>query len=117
MRQQTCRAHSRDRQRRWGRNVDNLVERTARIIRAQLGILATEPLSREADIRDLGADSLDGVEILLALEEEFECAIPDAVAEKMRTLGDVVDFLENGVSEVPLVALTVEPGSHPIAQT
>lgn len=68
------------------------MERTARIFRARLGLSADEALTRDMSMLDLGADSLDGVEILLVLEAEFECTIPDSAAEHMLTLGDVVDY-------------------------
>ena len=50
----------------------------------------TEPIGLDARIADLGADDLDNVEIILALEEEFECAIPDNVAARLTTFGDVI---------------------------
>ena len=45
-------------------------------------------------INDLGADSLDAVELIMAIEEEYELTIPDEEAEKMRTVGDIVKYLE-----------------------
>ena len=68
-------------------------ERARAIIRTQLGLRETDPIGLEARIADLGADDLDNVEIILALEEEFECGIPDSAAVHMTTFGDVMAFL------------------------
>jgi len=87
--------------------MDNVVERIERIIRAQLDLHAGDPLTRETSVRDLGADSLDSVEILLALEEEFDYAIPDAAAERMLTVGDIVDYLATPPSQNLAVNATV----------
>lgn len=73
--------------------MEKVDERARSIIRTQLGLRETEPIGLDARIRDLGADDLDNVEIILALEEEFECAIPDAVAARLTTFGDVMAFL------------------------
>jgi acyl carrier protein len=73
--------------------VEDVIERTARIIRTRLRLSEDEALTRDSSMLDLGADSLDGVEILLALEAEFDCTIPDSAAAHMLTLGDVVDYL------------------------
>lgn len=72
------------------------VERKVReIVAEQLGI-SVEEISRESTfVDDLGADSLDIVELIMALEEEFSLEIPDEDAEKMRTVGDVADYLES----------------------
>ncbi len=74
--------------------MDKTAERARMIIRAQLGLRESDPISLDARISDLGADDLDNVEIILALEEEFECAIPDAVASRMTTFGDMMAFLQ-----------------------
>lgn len=74
--------------------MDKTAERARMIIRAQLGLRESDPISLEARISDLGADDLDNIEIILALEEEFECAIPDAVASQMTTFGDMMAFLQ-----------------------
>jgi acyl carrier protein len=68
-------------------------ERARSIIRTQLGLRESDPIGLEARIADLGADDLDNIEIILALEEEFECAIPDDVAARLTTFGDVMAFL------------------------
>jgi acyl carrier protein len=68
-------------------------ERARSIIRNQLGLRENDPIGLDARIADLGADDLDNVEIILALEEEFECAIPDSAAEQMTTFGAMMAFL------------------------
>ena len=73
--------------------MEKVAERARCIIRTQLGMRETEPIGLDARIADLGADDLDNVEIILALEEEFECAIPDTVAVHLTTFGDVMAFL------------------------
>lgn len=61
----------------------------------QLGIDADEVTMESSFIEDLGADSLDIVELLMALEEEFDIEIPDEEAEKLVTVNDVVDYIKN----------------------
>ena len=63
------------------------------IIAEQLGISEEEITMDSSFLDDLGADSLDIVELLMALEEEFSVDIPDEDAEKMRTVGDVANYL------------------------
>jgi acyl carrier protein len=75
--------------------MEKVTERALSIIRTQLGMRESEPIGLDARIRDLGADDLDNVEIILALEEEFECAIPDNVAVGLTTFGDVMAFLHS----------------------
>lgn len=67
------------------------------IIVEQLGVPETSITSEAAFVDDLGADSLDIVELVMALEEEFDIEIPDADAEKVTTVGDVVDYLKENV--------------------
>lgn len=71
------------------------VEKKVReIIAEQLGINEEEINNESSFLDDLGADSLDIVELLMALEEEFSVEIPDEDAEKMRTVGDVANYLD-----------------------
>ena len=71
-----------------------LEDKVKDIIVEQLGVNA-EQVTREASfIEDLGADSLDTVELVMALEEEFETEIPDEDAEKLNTVGSVIDYLK-----------------------
>jgi len=70
-------------------------EKVKRIIVEQLGVEEDEITMESSFIDDLGADSLDIVELIMALEEEFDLEIPDSEAEKITTVGDVVDYIKN----------------------
>jgi acyl carrier protein len=72
-----------------------IFEKVQEKVAEQLGIDAEEVLLESSFIDDLGADSLDIVELLMALEEEFDIEIPDEEAEKLVTVGDVVDYIKN----------------------
>lgn len=72
-----------------------IFEKVQEKIAEQLGIDAEEVTLESSFIDDLGADSLDIVELLMALEEEFDIEIPDEEAEKLVTVGDVVDYIKN----------------------
>ncbi len=65
------------------------------IIVDQLGVDPEKVKVEASFIDDLGADSLDIVELVMAMEEEFDLEIPDEDAEKLRTVGDVVNFLQS----------------------
>jgi acyl carrier protein len=69
-------------------------ERVKEIIMEQLGVSAEQVTPNASFIDDLGADSLDTVELVMALEEEFGVEIPDESAEKIRTVGDAVGYLK-----------------------
>ena len=69
-------------------------ERVKEIIVEQLGVEEDEVLPAAKFIEDLGADSLDTVELIMALEEEFGIEVPDEQAEKLLTVGDVVKYIE-----------------------
>ena len=76
----------------------NLESRVKDIIAEELGV-EREKLTNEASfMEDLGADSLDTVELVMAFEEEFGCEIPDDAAEQIQTVGDAVKFLEKNAS-------------------
>ena len=64
----------------------------------QLGVADTAVTLEASFIDDLGADSLDIVELIMALEEEFDIEIPDADAEKVVTVTDVVDYIKDHVA-------------------
>lgn len=70
-------------------------EKVKSIIVEQLGVEEDEVKAEATFIDDLGADSLDIVELVMALEEEFELEIPDEDAEKIRTVGDAVKYIED----------------------
>lgn len=69
-------------------------EKVKDIIVEQLGVDAEEIKMEASFIDDLGADSLDIVELIMALEEEFDLEIPDKEAEKIATVGDAVDYIK-----------------------
>ena len=68
--------------------------RVKEIIIDELGVEADKVTSDASFVDDLGADSLDTVELIMAFEEEFEIDIPDEDAEKMRTVGDAISYIE-----------------------
>ncbi|KUK34848.1 MAG: Acyl carrier protein [Caldanaerobacter subterraneus] len=72
-----------------------IFEKVRDIVAEQLGIDPEEITMESSFIDDLGADSLDIVELIMALEEEFDIEIPDEDAEKIKTVGDVVEYLSN----------------------
>ncbi|MCS7172600.1 MAG: acyl carrier protein [Armatimonadetes bacterium] len=69
-------------------------ERVKAIIVEQLGVNGEEVTEEASFVEDLGADSLDVVELVMALEEEFGIEIPDEEAEKIRTVGQAVQYIE-----------------------
>lgn len=69
-------------------------EKIKQIIAEQLGVKLEEIKSESSFIDDLGADSLDTVELVMALEEEFNIEIPDEDAEKMTTVADAIRYIE-----------------------
>lgn len=71
-----------------------IFEKVRDIIVEQLGVDAEEVTLESKFIDDLGADSLDIVELIMALEEEFDMEIPDEDAEKISTVGDVVEYIK-----------------------
>jgi len=71
-----------------------LFDKVKSIIVDQLGVEEDEVTLEASFIDDLGADSLDIVELVMAFEEEFEMEIPDEDAEKIRTVGDVVNYIQ-----------------------
>lgn len=69
------------------------IDRVKKIIVDQLGVDESKITENSSFIDDLGADSLDIVELIMAFEEEFDIEIPDEDAEKMKTVGDAVKYL------------------------
>ena len=76
-----------------------LFEKVKGIIVEQLGANEDAVKLEASFIDDLGADSLDIVELIMALEEEFDTEIPDSDAEKIVTVGDVIDYIKEHVEE------------------
>lgn len=68
------------------------------IIAEQLGVKPEEVTDQAKFVEDLGADSLDTVELVMALEEEFGIEIPDEDAEKMTTVGEAIKYIEEKIS-------------------
>jgi len=73
--------------------MDSIEQRVRKIIAEQLGVKETEIKNESSFVDDLGADSLDTVELVMALEEEFETEIPDEEAEKITTVQQAIDFV------------------------
>jgi acyl carrier protein len=73
--------------------MDKLIERVRHIIAEQFGIPEADIKNESSFVDDLGADSLDTVELVMALEEAFGCEIPDEAAEKISTVQQAVDYI------------------------
>jgi len=73
-------------------------EKVKNIVSEQLGIEMEKLTDDSKFIDDLGADSLDIVELVMAFEEEFDCEIPDTDADKIRTLGDAIKYIDGKAS-------------------
>jgi len=74
--------------------MSSIEERVKKIVVEQLGVEEDQVTSDASFIDDLGADSLDTVELVMALEEEFDCEIPDEEAEKIATLAQATAYVE-----------------------
>jgi len=79
--------------------MSSVAEKVKKIIAEQLGVSEDQITEDAKFIEDLGADSLDQVELIMALEEEFGADIPDEDAEKMTTVGKAVEYITSQVSE------------------
>ena len=75
--------------------MSDIADRVKDIIVENLGVEADKVTDAAVFTEDLGADSLDTVELVMAFEEEFDCEIPDDAAEKILTVKDAVDFLSS----------------------
>jgi acyl carrier protein len=78
---------------------NTIEERVKKIIIEQLGVKPEQVTTEASFVDDLGADSLDTVELVMALEEEFECEIPDEDAEKITTVQQAIDYIKAHVGE------------------
>ncbi len=76
--------------------MNNIEDRVKKIIVEQLGVREEDVTMDASFVDDLGADSLDTVELVMALEEEFETEIPDEDAEKITTVRQVIDYITRG---------------------
>jgi acyl carrier protein len=77
--------------------MSNIEERVQKIVVEQLGVSDDEVTPNASFVDDLGADSLDTVELVMALEEEFECEIPDEDAEKITSVQQAIDYVKTTV--------------------
>ena len=78
--------------------MSTISERVSDIVAEQLGVDKEKVKTETHFINDLGADSLDTVELVMELEEEFDINIPDDAAEKIETVGQAIDFIEQAQS-------------------
>jgi acyl carrier protein len=74
--------------------MENVEQRVKKIVAEQLGVNEADVKNESSFVNDLGADSLDTVELVMALEEEFETEIPDEEAEKITTVQQAVDYIQ-----------------------
>jgi acyl carrier protein len=77
--------------------MENIEQRVKKIVAEQLGVNEADVKTESSFVNDLGADSLDTVELVMALEEEFECEIPDEEAEKITTVQQAIDYVNSHV--------------------
>ncbi len=80
-------------------SVENVQERVKNIIVEQLGVEADQVKPEAQFVNDLGADSLDTVELIMALEDEFGIEIPDEKAEKIKTVGETIEYIEQNAKK------------------
>ena len=81
---------------------ENIEQAVKKIIAEQLGVNEAEIKNESSFVDDLGADSLDTVELVMALEEEFETEIPDEEAEKITTVQQAIDFIKSHAKSKPV---------------
>ena len=74
--------------------MSDVADRVKKIVIEHIGVEADKVVEKASFIDDLGADSLDTVELVMAFEEEFNVEIPDDAAETIQTVGDAISFLE-----------------------
>ncbi|MDA3933402.1 MAG: acyl carrier protein [Gammaproteobacteria bacterium] len=78
--------------------MSTIEQRVTKIVVEQLGVKEDEVTPSASFVDDLGADSLDTVELVMALEEEFECEIPDEDAEKITNVQQAIDYVKSNAS-------------------
>jgi len=79
--------------------MSSIEERVKKIVIEQLGVKEEDITPEASFVDDLGADSLDTVELVMALEEEFECDIPDEEAEKITTVQQAIDYVQSHLNQ------------------
>lgn len=77
----------------------NIEERVIHIVCENLGVSKEQVTRATSFTEDIGADSLDIVELVMELEEEFEITIPDEEAEKIKTVGEAIDYIDNEIKK------------------
>jgi acyl carrier protein len=78
--------------------MESIEQRVKKIVAEQLGVNESDIKNESTFVDDLGADSLDTVELVMALEEEFECEIPDEEAEKITSVQQAIDYIKAHLS-------------------
>ena len=78
--------------------MSSIEERVKKIVTEQLGVNEDQVVNSASFVDDLGADSLDTVELVMSIEEEFAIEIPDEEAEQIATLGQAIEFIEKAVT-------------------
>ncbi len=76
----------------------DIKEKVVKVVVDQLGVKEEDVKSEARFVEDLGADSLDTVELVMALEEDFGIEIPDEDAEKAKTVGDVISYIDKKIN-------------------
>ena len=79
--------------------VPSVEERVVELVSENLGVNKEQVTRKTSFIEDLGADSLDIVELIMELEEEFEINIPDEQAEKIKNVGEAIDYIEKEIAK------------------
>ncbi|MGV6808059.1 MAG: acyl carrier protein [bacterium] len=77
--------------------MSSIEDRVTKMVAEQLGVKEDEVKNESSFVEDLGADSLDTVELIMALEEEFDTEIPDEEAEKITTVQQAIDYINNNL--------------------
>jgi acyl carrier protein len=77
-----------------GQTMSDIQERVIKMVAEQLGVKEDDVKTTSSCVEDLGADSLDTVELIMALEEEFDAEIPDEDAEKIATVQDAITYID-----------------------
>ncbi len=95
----------------------SIAERVCAQIAEQLGVKPEQVVPEASLIDDLGADSLDAVELVMAIEEEFGLEIPDEEAEQLQRVGEVIQYVERRVpSQIPATGRVSGVGTHSQAE-